>query len=271
MKMVKKLKEDWPYIRYLALWIAVIVLFAIFYFGMSYVPGNGLSDITPRSNVSHRMSTALYFSVITGTTVGYGDVLPFGYTRALAALEAIVSFVLLATFVTRIASRHQDAAIADLHSLAQDSLFNNFRHGLFIARKDMDKIIEKIAANEPLSERDWKNLRVAFRLINTHVRSVPQLYATGARDGVIDEDHEQLVLDSVERSLRRTHEIVISLENALRSCRSDEKCMAELSGIVHGTDRSFRTLFPYSYNEENSEAFDEMLARLEELRGFVTT
>ncbi|WP_170329696.1 potassium channel family protein [Ruegeria arenilitoris] len=41
----------------------------------------------------------LYFSYVTFTTVGYGDMAPVGLCRALAAAEAVMGYVLLGMFV----------------------------------------------------------------------------------------------------------------------------------------------------------------------------
>lgn len=251
---------------YLILWFGVILAFAIMFFYLSYVPGHGSDQIAAVKNPAERFFTALYFSVVTGATVGYGDVLPLGISRGLAALEGILSFVLLAVFVSRIASRKQDAAIKDIHSLARDSLFNNFRHGLFIARKDLDNIVEKVEDGGRLTDRDWKNVRTAFRQMHTQIDNIPQLYAISSSGEKIDEDHEQLVLDSVERSLRRAREVISILEEKGMSCKTDEKCMSELDSLVRESHKSFVTLFANAHNAENDEAFQEMIQRLEELR-----
>ncbi|NVO56127.1 two pore domain potassium channel family protein [Rhodobacteraceae bacterium B1Z28] len=42
---------------------------------------------------------ALYFSYVTFTTVGYGDLSPVGLCRALAAAEAVTGYILLGLFV----------------------------------------------------------------------------------------------------------------------------------------------------------------------------
>ncbi|MCL9972038.1 MAG: potassium channel family protein [Candidatus Pacebacteria bacterium] len=257
-----------PYSMYLVLWACSVFLFAVAYFFLSYVPGHGITEVTATTDAWSRFLTALYFSTITGATVGYGDILPLGFSRALAALEGIVSFVLLAMFVSRVAARHQDIAIDDIHALSRDSLFNNFRHGLFIARKDLDAIVRKVDEEGALTERDWKNVRTAFRQMHMQVRHVPKLYATH-QGATVDEDHEQLVLDSVERSLRRARETIELLESRGMSCRTEEKCMAELAALVHTAHHSFVTLFSTAYNAENNEAFAEMLVRLNELRVYV--
>lgn len=247
-------------------WLGVILAFAVCYYGLSYIPGHGSPQLAIVADPFERFLDALYFSVITGATVGYGDILPVGASRGLAALEGIISFILLAVFVSRVASRKQEAAIEDIHSLARDSLFNNFRHGLFVSRKDLDKIVEKVEAGERLTDRDWRNVRTSFRHMQTQIRNLPQLYATGKKEGRLDEDHEQLVLDSVERSLRRAREAFDILESTQHACRADERCMSELHAIVRSVDTAFVQLHSRAENQENEEAYLEVVARLEELK-----
>lgn len=49
--------------------------------------------------------TALYFSLITLATVGYGDIVPVaGVVRMLAAIEAIVGIFYVALLISRLVS-----------------------------------------------------------------------------------------------------------------------------------------------------------------------
>ena len=43
--------------------------------------------------------SCIYFSVVTFTTLGYGDVIPLGSTRAIAAIEAFAGSFTMALFV----------------------------------------------------------------------------------------------------------------------------------------------------------------------------
>jgi hypothetical protein len=42
------------------------------------------------SNITHKPTDALYFSIVTWTTLGYGDLLPTESIRLIAALEALL-------------------------------------------------------------------------------------------------------------------------------------------------------------------------------------
>ena len=82
-------------------WLAII-LFGALYFLMGITDGGQLlnwkSEQTPLENISQFM-TCLYFSVVTFTTLGYGDLTPIGFSRVLAAIEAFIGSFTLALFV----------------------------------------------------------------------------------------------------------------------------------------------------------------------------
>jgi hypothetical protein len=82
--------------------IVLILVFALLYFfaGLNF-SGESLA-FDPQASLWHNVKiyfTALYFSVVTFTTLGYGDLAPIGIARALAALEAFVGSFTLALFV----------------------------------------------------------------------------------------------------------------------------------------------------------------------------
>jgi voltage-gated potassium channel Kch len=71
-------------------------------------PGSfvGLSAVPPNDYVARYMEVR-YFSFITLTTVGYGDIVPHSSaTRSLAALEAIVGQIYLTVLIARLVGLH---------------------------------------------------------------------------------------------------------------------------------------------------------------------
>jgi hypothetical protein len=51
-------------------------------------------------------SEALYFSCSTFTTIGYGDLAPFGITRLFAASEGLLGIVLVSSFIVSLVKRY---------------------------------------------------------------------------------------------------------------------------------------------------------------------
>ncbi|WP_370979299.1 ion channel [Agaribacterium sp. ZY112] len=80
----------------------IILTFSLLYFIAGVSAGDELIQIdgkaSLRQNLSHFLQV-LYFSVVTFTTLGYGDLSPIGITRLFAALEAFIGSFTLALFV----------------------------------------------------------------------------------------------------------------------------------------------------------------------------
>ena len=80
----------------------LIVLFAILYFFLGVQGPGGTIVFSPQAGFLDnllQLGRSVYFSVVTFTTLGYGDIVPLGAARAAAALEAFIGSFTLALFV----------------------------------------------------------------------------------------------------------------------------------------------------------------------------
>lgn len=89
-------------VRVVAFSLSIITFFGFAYWLFGITDGNQLVsfqyDSTFTQNLTHFGNT-LYFSVVTFTTLGYGDLVPIGFSRTLAAIEAFTGSFTLALFV----------------------------------------------------------------------------------------------------------------------------------------------------------------------------
>ncbi|MGJ8680627.1 ion channel [Paraglaciecola sp.] len=89
-------------IRIVAISICMIILCAFLYTltGLSYA--GEIQKFDPNASLSESLQlflSCLYYSVVTFTTLGYGDFTPVGISRAIAALEAFTGSFTIALFV----------------------------------------------------------------------------------------------------------------------------------------------------------------------------
>jgi voltage-gated potassium channel len=69
----------------------------------------GQPVLRSQADGSHFAATLLYFSFVTLTTLGYGDITPAGeVARMLASTEAVIGQLYVAIFIARLIARHQD-------------------------------------------------------------------------------------------------------------------------------------------------------------------
>lgn len=82
--------------------ICMIVLFAMVFFVVGVEDGNTIIQFSAKKALSTNINgffQSLYFSVITFTTLGYGDLVPIGLGRLFAAIEAFLGSFTIALFV----------------------------------------------------------------------------------------------------------------------------------------------------------------------------
>jgi hypothetical protein len=85
--------------------LITIILIVFFYFSLVFymIPINGNNYIEVNGNATNlTFAEAAYFSAVTLTTLGYGDMAPHGFFRAFSAVEAILGLVFLGLFVSGI-------------------------------------------------------------------------------------------------------------------------------------------------------------------------
>jgi len=71
--------------------LMIVVLFADLYTELGVKTGS--------STTSHAFEDALYLSILTWTTVGYGDVTPIGMGKIAAGIEAIMGMITMTILV----------------------------------------------------------------------------------------------------------------------------------------------------------------------------
>lgn len=61
----------------------------------------GLMDLSgPAPRPTHDLGAAIYFSIVTSTTLGYGDFIPLGPGRPVAAIQAVTGYLILGILVS---------------------------------------------------------------------------------------------------------------------------------------------------------------------------
>ena len=88
-----------------------ILIIQTFFFAFSYQfisshdRQNGILAIDIKGNqIPVGLSDAIYFSVVTEATLGYGDIRPVGWSRGLACLQVTIGLILAGLFVAKLTS-----------------------------------------------------------------------------------------------------------------------------------------------------------------------
>lgn len=111
--------------------------------------------------------TALYFSCVTTTTLGYGDIAPLGASRVLAIFQAFLGMAVVGAVISKVLTRHQGQTIAEtnLIAIAERSA------SVFSALNEQLVEFQDIGRTKVLDEQDENGqARLARRWMNAELR-----------------------------------------------------------------------------------------------------
>lgn len=187
----------------LLLYAANTVVFAFAYAVIETIAGSSLISSVTNTPVTNFFDL-LYFSVITATSTGYGDIVPVAYARPFAAVESFLGLMLLAVLVSKLISKKQDAALSGVHQIAFQSAIHEVREDLYIARKDLDRAIQWLDRDsEALTPSEWERITIACDHIDHLLEEIPEFYDTENHLYIIDQRRESLLVEAVQRTLGR--------------------------------------------------------------------
>lgn len=255
-----------PYSTLGLLWGGLVLAFAAMYFSLGqWIPAHAPAPLGTETMLQ-RLGDSIYFSVITSTTVGYGDIIPQGFSKALAGLQSVIAFFVFGLCISKLVSNKQEMAIRQMHKLTFEDVFRNTREGLYIVRKDFDHIMAQAEALKRIDEEHWENLAVAYKQAQSIIAEIPDFYRGDGDLYTIDERREQLLQEAVHRTLHRINQLLDTFARSRIDWTADAASMGELKSLitlVAAVMPDWKSNSPYTQHE----AFEDILGECGKIQG----
>jgi len=162
--------------RLFAVWLGMALIFGLLYWLAGLFHHSGLQDNGQWVDGSlHGLWSAIYFSFVTVTSVGYGDVVPRGLARVAAVGEAITGLLIFGAVVAKFVSRRQDEVVREIHRVTFEERIDRIQTNLHMLLSELQSITMLYADAMAPEERIKARLESATLVFVAELRTVHYL------------------------------------------------------------------------------------------------
>ena len=157
-------------------WLAMIIACSATYWVAGLSAHHGLvAGAEPIGFTLHGLATAVYFSFITATSVGYGDVVPMGAARIVAVAEAVSGLLIFGAVVAKFVSRRQDELVREIHRVTFEDRLDRVQTSLHLVLSELQAIAVLCDDGQVRAERVGPRLESAALVFAGELRAIHDL------------------------------------------------------------------------------------------------
>jgi hypothetical protein len=215
-----------------AIWLAVILACAAVYWLIDLGSSTGLVETGARvrSNLDGLL-TAIYFSFITATSVGYGDVLPVGATRVVAVTEAIAGLLIFGLLIAKFVSYRQEMLVREIHSVTFEERLDRVQANLHLVVSELLAIATLCDDGAARVERLGPRLETTTLVFTSELRTVHRLLYNP--HNAPDESVLGAILANLASALNTLNAVLLCLPSNLRKSPVLEAGLRTLSALAN--------------------------------------
>lgn len=134
------------------IWIGTILLSGFCFWLGALMGEHGLLEAgRPLGADLNGFASALYFSFVTATSIGYGDIVPVGGARVIAVAEAISALLIFGAVVAKFVSHRQDELMSEIHRVTFEERLDRVETNLHMVISEILSITAMCEAKAPLN------------------------------------------------------------------------------------------------------------------------
>ena len=159
--------EKTSFLKIFFVWIMLIIAFGLFYHVISGTSG---TLINAQGNKVTGMFDYVYYSFITATSTGYGDIIPQGPgMRVMAIANIIIGMLMMAVVTSKLVSIKQDRLLEKIYHLSFSEKINRNISGIALFNAESDKIIETLKEEEIVDRKNLFAIRMSLSTLKNNL------------------------------------------------------------------------------------------------------
>ena len=191
-------------------WLGMVVVCGCLYWLTGFSRRPGLVDSgRPIAGTLDGLLSALYFSFVTTTSVGYGDVLPLGPVRILSIFEAVTGLLIFGALVAKFVSRRQDELVRDIYAVTFETRLDRVQTNLHLVLSELQSIGTLCDEGVIQPERVAARLESAVLVFGGELRAIHSLLYSPQR--APGEEVLEAILVALASALRTLSDLLTCL------------------------------------------------------------
>ena len=194
--------------------LLIFMIGVVYYFFLGKFGANLVSTITKEPIT--KITDTIYFSFITATSTGFGDIIPLGFFKIIAVIEVTLGLLLLAAVTSKLVSIKQDIILDELYEMSFTEKINRLRSSLLVFRQHASRIITHVEAGT-IDKREVYELYVYIHSIETVLEEMLPIVSPEGKHiftKVIDPVSTELLVNSALQSFERLLELMSTLSKS---------------------------------------------------------
>lgn len=184
---------------------------------------------------------AIYFSIVTMTSLGYGDILPTGAGRIIASLEVLSGIMLVAVFVGKIASERQSTLLLLLYNTEINRRLKEFYQEVNLTTNKFDQLLddhEHLEFNHQV-KKTYKYITGIYNYLSLH-----------ANQGRIADYGN---ISSLRKFYVSIYELQTMTKNATKTQGPDEQTKINLQRLIYRINGISNLMQPFHLKDPSSK------------------
>jgi len=218
--------------RLLGVWLAIVVGCGLLYWAIDLMWGTDLREAGGGVPATlEGLLTAIYFSFVTATSIGFGDVVPLGVARVIAIFEGASGLLIFGAIISKLVSKRQEDLIEETHRIAYEARLGRIRTNLHLVLSELQTMSSDCGPGGLTPEKMLPRLESAAMVFSGELQSIHDLLY---RPQLIPEEPVlEALLANLAAGMGALEEILVEFPQLRERSGMLESRVASISGLAN--------------------------------------
>jgi potassium channel LctB len=221
----------------LGTWLLINLGCGVVYWMISFLPGHGLREAgQPVGHGAAALLDAVYFSFVTGLSIGFGDIVPVGFVRVLAVIQGGACLLVFGAIISKLVSGRQEELTEEIHRIAFEDRLGRVRTNLHLVVSEIQEISAQCGDGRATPARVQTRIESAAAIFTGELRAIHDLLYRPQT--APDEDVLESILAHLEGGLREFAHLLECMTAEFRQAPAlvtNVRVLAGLANEICGT------------------------------------